>query len=338
MRFTAFSYAYPNARVKVKRGRLLSNSLMNNLIEASGVSDCIGVLENTEYSETLRGLTEVKEIDKALLEHQAKNENHLTKIAPENLANVLEEYLKKWDIFNLKNSLRAILNNKEYDVIPFGNLKKSKLKNLSSSATIEEYISKLSGTEYEFIQDKVTEFDPSKRGLLPIELELDKYYNEKLLKESKGNEETVKEFFGTKVDIKVIKLVLRLVMDKIPKEESEELTDIPVFRINDSTIQKILDSESISNAISSLSNTPYSQLTEKMTQVEKKSSLQPITHSLQTYQKEYSKKIYKREALGPGVILGYLGMKQNEIQNIRKITTLKEYNWKEEDIRRIVVS
>ncbi|AEF96176.1 V-type ATP synthase subunit C [Methanotorris igneus] len=342
-------FAYTNARIRSMEARLLSEDKLNELIEAGGINELIGFLDDTEYgpyiSEVMNELNDPIAIEKALNMHLADVYQTLSNISPDEAKKTLNLLAKKFDIKNIKTLLRAKfvgLNEEETFklLIPLGTIPVNKLRELSETKSVDEVVSGLEGTEYApVLSEALAKFEQT-GNLLPLELALDKYLLEKLWKTVgiEGKEKDLfKEFVGRMVDIESIKVILRGKADKLPSDVlSEYLVNIG-YELAPWKLKELADADSIEGVVSSLEGTVYAQiLADAMEEYEKTKSVYAFEKALDKYLVELGKKLSLRKPFGVGPIIGFITAKELEIRNLKIIIKGKLENLPPNQIRTLI--
>ncbi|WP_423791931.1 V-type ATP synthase subunit C [Methanocaldococcus indicus] len=338
-------YAYVNARIRSREGKLLDSNKLNELIEAGSFEEILGLLADTDYSEFIETL-EKKDpllVERAFDTYLANLYTFIYNISPDSAKKVLKILIKKYDIQNIKTLLRAkYLNLKPEEIhpllIPLGELK-DKLRDLTEVGSVEEIVRGLEGTEYfKILQEILPEYEQTKK-LLPLELALDKYYLESLKKEImiEGKEEDLfREFIGLLIDIENLKVLLKAKSDNLPADEIiKYLTDgyeLPLWKL-----KELAGASGIEGVISGLEGTSYSQiLAEKLEEFNKTKSVYVFEKALDNYLVDKSKRIALRKPFGLGPILSLIIAKESEVKKLKTIIKGKLENLNPEEIKSLV--
>jgi len=342
-------FAYTNARIRSMEARLLSKDKLDELIEAGGINELIGFLDDTEYgpyiSEVMNELHDPIAIEKALNMHLADVYQTLSTISPDEAKKTLNLLAKKFDIKNIKTLLRAKyvgLNEEETFklLIPLGTIPVNKLRELSETKSVDEVVSGLEGTEYApVLSEALAKFEQT-NNLLPLELALDKYLLEKLWKTVgiEGKEKDLfKEFIGRMVDIESIKVILRGKADKLPSDVLSEYLVNVGYELAPWKLKELADADSIEAVVSSLEGTAYAQiLADAMEEYEKTKSVYAFEKALDKYLVELGKKLSLRKPFGVGPIIGLITAKELEIRNLKIIIKGKIENLSSNQIRTLI--
>ncbi|WP_456471905.1 V-type ATP synthase subunit C [Methanocaldococcus sp.] len=331
-------YAYVNARVRSREGKLLDKSKISELIEAGSLEEMIGLLGDTEYSKYLANARDVLEVEKALNECLADLYKFLYNVSPNKAKEVLKILMMKFDIKNIKTLIRAkragLSPEETYKLlIPAGTLPIEKLKELCEMETPEEIVRGLEGTEYfKVLQNTTSPMD--------MELSLDKYYLEKLRKALmiEGKEEDIfREFFGTLIDIENLKVILKAKADGLSGEEIAKYI-VPGYELPDWKLKELAGAGGIEGIISGLEGTSYSQLlAEALDEYNKVKSIYVFEKVLDKYILDKGRNLSLRKPFSAGPIIGLIVSKELEIRNLKAIIKGKVENLKPEEIKSLLI-
>jgi len=322
-------FAYVNARVRSMESRLLDEHKINELIEAAGMSEFIGFLEDTDYGPYLsEASNDSLGIEKALNTHLAHVYQTLASISPDKAKKILRLFEKKFDVQNIKTLLRAKyvgLNAEETFklIIPLGTIPENKLRELCETKSIEEVLNGLEGTEYSKILSNELAMYEQTGKLISFELALDKYILEGLWK-SVGiegiSEDIFKEFVGAMIDIENLKVILRAKSDNLSSDDILNYILNVGYEIAPWKLKELAEAESIEGVISALEGTRYgSIISENLEEYEKTGSVYVFEKALDKHLAEVGKKLSLRQPFGVGPIIGLITSKEQEIKNLKII-------------------
>ncbi|MFQ6071751.1 MAG: ATP synthase A1 subunit C, partial [Methanosarcinales archaeon] len=214
-RGSARKYAYITARVRSMKRKLIPKETYPKLLQMD-IPEIIRFIEESEYrqdvDELARSFSGIDLLEHALNRNLAMTYRKLIDISQEEAKFLITEYLRYWDIWNIKTILRGKYYGASEEeildsVVSAGELRYRDLTSLVKIESIEEIIAELSNTPYYEI---LKNYDG---GVLSnIEDELDKLYYLRLLKsvgESQGDKLFLK-FIRTEIDIKNLQNLFRL--------------------------------------------------------------------------------------------------------------------------------
>ena len=324
-----FPYAYPNARVRARIGRLLSEKQLSEIIESDNVEEVQNYLRGfPEYAKYI----DQYPLEKALDTQLAESYDLLARISPDSSKKVFKALLKKWDIYNIKSLLTAKevgLSTEETEelLIPFGNIYED-LTRLVDVNSVTDVVAGLEGTVYtEILEDVLQEYE-AKQMILPLEAALDKYYLENILRTSANpsddNELMVHTYFGSIVDAINLKIILRSKVDGLNFGDISPYMISDGYQIRDWKLKDLMESEDVESVISALDGTDYAPiLNEALTKYLETGSLDQFEKSLDAYLTKTAKNFSLKKPFGVGPMLGFINRKENEIKNLKIIARAK---------------
>lgn len=325
------SFEYPNAVVKGKKGKLMSNQQIEQLARAESISGVRDILGETKYEEKIEHKNKYKGFERALREIEMKEEFRLLELSPTSLEPVLESYVKRWDFQNFKKALSEFFFDREYKYIETPDTDKEILNSISQSVSLQDLEDIIDQSDYPNIGEIINESDDKceifKNASTLINIE---YYTN-LMERAQERGASIEEYFGMKMDIKNIETILRAIKRDTPRDNVNQNL-LPPYKVSSDIIDRVLRSESLKESYSILEETKYGDV------ISEEDNLTKIKNKLRKMFKDFSKKLYLNEALGPGVILGYLTLMRSEIQNLKKIFRYKTADRSNEELNEILVT
>ena len=320
-----YPYTYPNARVRARKGRLITDKQYTEILESQNIE---------EVKNYLRGIPEYAKyidefpLEKALDTQLAETYDLIARIAPDNSKDAFKFLLKKWDIKNIKSIIIAKevgLNDEETLnlVVPFGELS-DKLNTLIDADSVDEVLNNLEGTDYApILEDAIPRYKES-GILLPIEASLDKYLLENLLRTAATPEDDntafLHEYIGNIVDITNIKIILRAKVDGLKFEDIEPYMISDGYQIREWKLKDLMESEDVSGVVNGLEGTDYApMLSDSLNDYTETGSIETFEKALENHINETAKKISLKNQFGLGPMIGFLNKKEKEIKNLKII-------------------
>jgi V/A-type H+-transporting ATPase subunit C len=320
-----YPYTYPNARVRARQGRLLTDKQYSEILESQNIG---------EIKNYLRGIPEYAKyidefpLEKALDVQLAETYDIIARIAPDNSKDAFSFLMKKWDIRNIKSLIIAKEDRLSADetmnlLVPFGELS-DRLNTLVDTDNVEEILNGLEGTNYApILEDALPQYKET--GLiLPLEASLDNYLLENLLRTAATPEDDntalLHEYVGTMVDIVNIKIILRAKTDGLKFEDIEPYMITKGYQVREWKLKELMESEDVPGVINGLEGTDYSPvLSDILNDYSVGDSIAPFETALDNYINEIAKRISLKNQFGIGPMIGFLNKKEKEIKNLKTI-------------------
>lgn len=336
------NYAYLATRVRAMKSKLVPKETYPRLMNM-GISEITRFIQETEYKreidELARTYSGVDLIEHGLNRNLAETFTKLIKISEGEPNHLITEYLRNYDVWNIKTLLRGKYYNASADeikeaLVSAGQLSYTFLSELAGKQSYSEVISVLESTVYYPI---LKEYDGT--NLSDIENRLDKmYYNGlfNVIGESKSKDRKLfAKFIRTEIDIKNIKTLFRLKKAGVSQDEIVDLIIDGGLELSKNNIQKLLplsyddfiqalDQYSFWDSISDAVNSDTDSLINVETQL--------IKHSLKS-----ASSFSHVYPLSIVPIMDYIISKRNEVNNLRIITRGKAANLSDEIIKNQLV-
>lgn len=324
-----FPYAYPNARVRARMGRLLTEKQLSEIIEADNVE---------EVKNYLRGLPDYAKyvdqypLEKALDAQLAETYDTLAKITPAGIQPIFKVLLQKWDVTNIKSIIIAkesgLSREETADLlIPFGELTGT-MDKLLDAKTVTDIITGLEGTEYaRVLDDALSEYENTGM-ILPLEASLDKYFLDNLLTAASNpadeSARVLHSYIGAQVDATNLSIILRSKVEGLKYDSIQPYIVPNGYQIREWKLKDLMEAEDVGGVISSLEGTEYAQiLADSLPEYTKTGSVAPLETALDEQIRKTAKALSMKIPFGIGPIVGYLNKKDKEIRNLKVITRAK---------------
>ncbi|MDI6842678.1 MAG: V-type ATP synthase subunit C [Methanothermobacter wolfeii] len=324
-----FPFAYPNARVRARIGRLINEKQFSEILETENLE---------EFMNYLRGLPDYAKyvdrfpVEKALESQLAETYETVSKIAPASIREPFRVNLKKWDIRNIKSLITAkdaglgaeeTLNL----LVPFGEIYET-LEALTDSETVQDVVAGLEGTEYApVLEDALSEYGETGM-ILPLEAALDRYYLENMMRAvgspSDDNTKLLHTYFGTQVDISNIKIILRAKADGLSYDDISPYMIQEGYQLREWKLKDLMEAEDVSGVISGLEGTDYGpMLSEALSEYSATGSISVFERVLEENLNRMARNFALKKPFGVGPMIGFLSRKEVEVRNLKVIARSK---------------
>ena len=315
-----FPYTYPNARVRARNGRLLSEKEFSEIVESQNVEELKNYLRGTaDYAKYI----DMYPLEKALDSQLAETYDSIARITPDNSKEIFRFLLKKWDIKNIKSIIIAkeagLSQAETLDmIVPFGELT-DKLDSLIEADNVTEVVNALEGTEYPKILEDAVPIYKETGLLLPLEDAMDKYILKNLLRTSAtpedDNTSLLHNYIGTMVDVANIKVIIRAKADNLKYEDIEAYMISDGYQVREWKLKELMEAEDVEGVISGLEGTDYAPLlSEAMSEFKETSSMASFESSLDNFVVKTAKTISLKNQFGIGPMIGFLSRKEMKLR------------------------
>ena len=144
--------------------------------------------------------------------------------------------------------------------------------------------------------------------------------------------ESVRRIFKKEIDSKNIIIIERLKAKKISKKSIRNYL-IPGGTLDRSAIDDLIESDKLSETIK-ISKDRFRKLQLEWSA---ESTLSDFEIALEKTIISEKLGLFNRSVLSIGVVLGFLLLKEEELNNLRKIAKAKEFNIPEDEVKRMLV-
>ncbi len=348
----ALKYGYSNARVKAMKSLLLKSGFFDDLVKTGSVEAMIELLHRTTYkgdfAEASVRYTGSELIELAAAKNFARTIARLIRITPKSDKAVVQALLLKYDLLNLKNIMHAKKIGKEYDevrpyLVPAGGLTEDDFRRLLKAdernifrevrrTVLGEHM--LSQSTADFSKGMRTKFLSALRSLdafMQMEAIIDAYsyvLMDKALSES-GNPdvEAIRRIIKREIDAKNV-----MIIERLKRHGRKDIRDhlIRGGTLNESMINRLIESKDLAQTAGIIRN----KFRKLELSGEELSDLEIALEKSIASQKSV---VFHRALLSVGVIIGFLLLKEEEVNNLRKIAKGKEFGMSEKDVNEMLV-
>ena len=332
------NYAYTTARVRAMKSKLLPKETYPRLINMQ-IDEITRFVRELEYKEDVDHLARFYEgadlIEHALNRNLAVTFTKLISISEGELNFLISEYLKKYDIWNIKTILSGKYCGASTDeileaVVAAGRLTYTFTSELAAKPTYEDVIASLSTSEYASI---LKDYDGT--NLSMIENRLDKKYYQDLftaIGDPKSKDRKLfSKFIRTDIDMKNLITLFRLKKYKVNDPETADLILDGGLRLKYKEVEKMMPL-AFEDFLTELEKTSYWE--------ELSDCCGPNMDSLTDVETKLKKLRLKTAASFSHVyplsivpIMDYILSKENEVNNLRIIIRGKAVGLSDEEIK-----
>jgi V/A-type H+-transporting ATPase subunit C len=329
-------YAYGTARVHAMKIKLFPQETYSKLL-VMALPELARFIEESEYKaevdELARKYSGTDLIEFATHLNLARTFVKLTEMTMGEPHELIVEYLRRWDIREIKTILRGKMYGASEEeilrvLVPSGELSIEFLQNLVRKLSVEEVIAGLKGTVY---YDVIKDIDYSE-SLMKLEDALDKFYYVRMvdLVSKKG----LSRYLGVvqmEIDVVNLKTLFRLKNAGISGSRVLEYILPNGLYLTGQEIENMANAP-FAEFVTLLSKYPYWDAISDIV-TERMESLSKIELRLDKYLNEH---VWKTSTFHPLTVLpmlGYMLSKDTEVENIQAIARGKEAGLSEDVIK-----
>ncbi len=337
---------YTYARVAVMRSKLIRKDDYYRLLKMK-LNDIIRFLQETEYKKEIDEMavsySGVELVELALNKNIVKTFNKLKRIAEyDGLRRVMEEYMKRNDIWNLKTIIRGRFTGQSEErikdlLIPVGELSESFLLDLLKKESIEDIIKAIDLPDQELVNQAIELFR-EKNSLFALENLLDRAYYEGAIEFSRKmprQGHVFRKFIENEIDTLNIKILLRMKKAGIEREEAERFLIPSGADLSVADLRKLAGAEDTDSLMGMLEKMGYAKITAAYDRSKK--DIAPVELKLSKQLLDDVILLLHTYPLSVDVILGYMFAKEIEARNIRMLIKGKQLGLQDEFIENELV-
>jgi len=359
MKSRTAKYGFINAKLRAGIEKLFTKQFFLSLLNADSIDQLIEMLRNTPYreaSEIYSSTGSLDDFERRVYSEGVYTIKGILRHVSDDVAHIVRALLIKYEIENIKYALRRLsyLERSAGSLFEKGFIENGIYLNeemvhrinwqeLIQSGSIDEMIRTLKNTPYQEILNVQLAETTEMKSTFDLEVALDRYYYSNLITAIRELEsfdrEIASRIIGIRIDIENIRTLIRI------KRYYRDVVSAPgkVFirggsRITDKIFVSGLESEVFPGPMAeSKKASVYFLDTEKHVDMSRTppSTLELLEVTL--------KKIFIREARKPlsgypftiGVILAFIFLKIDEIENLMAVTYAKAYSMDEVKVKAI---
>ncbi|MFB6190750.1 MAG: V-type ATPase subunit [Candidatus Nanohaloarchaea archaeon] len=308
-------YPYMYARVSAKRAKLLDTSDYDNLVKMQP-NEIARNLEEGEYRDEINELGArydgVELVELALNRNLSNMLSDLRKIAPQELADVITVYLRRYDLTSIKRLLRWKKSDRDVEIqdllLPAGELDLKELEELAE-LEFEEIVESINFPDSDV---NYQDYIGGRTELRKIEGLIDKaYYDELEMLAERVKSDKFRQFIYKELEHQNLSTSMRL---KKYGYSYDEIQEYLVARNGSSLVEEVGRAEDVEEAIEIVGSK----------RGVKGDRLEDIEHELEVQRLEKALTMLHTEPLGITSILGYIVAKIIEVKNLRMLIRAKQ--------------
>lgn len=342
-------YGYVNARVRGMRSHLLTRDFFMRLVESPPEPDALqSLLEQTIYRREINEaflLDPMRpDFDQALslnLIAAFRKIHEATGGEAHRLVGIL---LSRYDVQNVKAVLRGKKGNATPGeivslLIPVGGMRMDSLEQMAQQREIRDVINYMSAQQLNYariLAASYPTYQKKDQDLSVLEIALDKYHFESVMKELTGkdkNVEMVRTMISGEIDMRNISTLVRIRGLKLEDEEVENLW-IPRGMLSQEQFLALHRLGDIVQLVTEYPDPRYRKLLEKALAEYQEEDLVAFDRELEHELVRRGMAMSNVDVLGIGVIIGFIWAKQNEIVNLRIVLRGKMMDQPQAEIRK----
>jgi len=333
-------YAYITGRVRAMKTKLIPHEMYQRMLGME-IPEITRYLEETQYKEEIDTMAKdysgAELVEYATFANLAKTYRKLLQVSIDEPQFLILEYLRRWDIWNIKTILRGkFYGASEEDImkylVPAGELDPEFLEGLAKKERVEEVIQAFDGTDYYVA---LAQYDG--QMLSSVENALDKLYYFRMERAVGGTLSVggglLLKYVRKEIDVKNLVTLFRMNKAGIDASVIQDNL-IPGGKLHEELSR--MAGQSYNEFVRGLEGYPFWSAISDV--VGEEGGVSRIEARLRAYLVRYAWAISNYHPLSILPVLGYIVSKDTEVSNIRKIVRGKEAGLSAELIEEQVVA
>ncbi len=330
------NFAYACTRVKAKKRFLLSRDTYSRML-VMDVHEIGRFLGETQYREEMTKYASrysgANLVEVAITRNLARTYSDILSFTTGHLREMVGDYLKRWDTFNVKTVLRGKTTGVgEEDVmdtfVPAGSFSESYLRTLVQLGSIQELMDALSkepslGITPELVREVV---DTGRLAQLEDHLDKSMYYDLlKIIEETNLPDQLLRQFVRREIDVTNLKVLLKLKAERIPEDKILKYLIPGGLEYGMDKLKALAQAEGLSAIMEELEKSSmYEVIKGAVEKFKADQKLSDITIAIDKALIGTSEKFAHFYPLSVLPIVNYMIRKKVEVDNIRIIARGKE--------------
>lgn len=325
------SYPYINARVRAMKADLIPKGEYAKLAKM-GLPEIARYLQETRYKEEINEFA--PKYGGADLIEQAINKNightfsKLLDISTGEIRSLLEAYLGRWDLWNLKAIMRAKQSKisreeLELSLLSCGKIRGHQAEDLLKKEAVEDVLAAAAVKGYVAGAGDAEKAYKASGKISDVENILNKAYYDSLIEMAEGIPKQgalFRSFLKTELDIRNIKTILRLKREGFKKDDIMKHLIFPGERLGKSELSVLAAASSMDELGNALMKTYYGKaLGASLKKMKDTGSISPVQTALDKYWLLKAGLMLHQHPLSINPIMGFMISKEVEHKNLRLI-------------------
>ncbi len=341
-------YAFTSAYLKGEEARSLSAEHIDGMFQRSmSLQDILDSIRDTDIGEyllefTTGGTKTFDDTDTFLWTYFGGCLERLKRFEiPADMVRMLDSYIKKYDIANIKTSLRKVLSETPAEMSPLGTLySEGYLEALSDAKSIEEIFDVLESCKFDDYSAIVKDIKEKEgRSTFEGEFRLESLYFKTLRSSFKAMSDggVLVKSLGIMIDLANLQVVFRSALGKGNPGMGDFILE-GGHMLSPNTIKELL-SLTMTEIIGRLDATEYHQMAREISRsYEKEQTIAVVDKIMEGYRFRLLRELLSPRALSPCNLFWYLITKETELRNVRIIIKSLEDGIQLSDVRDYLIT
>ena len=310
-------FLYANAIVQSRSRKLIPESKMQNLIDCKSTKEFADSLQDTDYSNRLKGAKTITEVHQAVENTFLETIDELYAISPKKIRSLLDAYLMFYEVKVLKNLYKQKVMPKSFEalqeyIFPIGNIRPRLLEALQKTEDLTEMMVIMRESVYKEV------FTKEYKNALEFDVSLDNFVLQHFMKVSKKSKmydaKIMAAIMNTRFDIQNLLLLLQSLIRKSDQKGELMIKNETVLSRKSN---ELIAAESVEDFVEATNQTQYYDSMKKAFDgYSKDKSFSHFETWLMRYYKEFviSKDLHHIQ--GPFPLISFITKNEIEKRNL----------------------
>ncbi|GEM_PF-5870747 len=332
-------YAYSNARIRGMKSRLLDKREFERGCGLDDLSSFVGFLEDNGFLE----LFDLKEYSQGLVEqvlftHLVENRRVICGLSCDRCRDFMCERVRRPEITAIKGLINSKPENRASFEVALTHELRNRFNQLRDAQDMERLISLLEDTRYGEALTSAMEDYRKNRLTFPLIISLDKHHFSRLLTAMRSFDITERrlayEITGAEADLINIMTSLRT----LGMKDAKKYLLPHHHHIGWELLDDCIKSRDVSDVLDKLSATVYADsLNLGLKEYNETNSLFAFEKSLKKHFISMNRMMLTTKTFNISTLLSFLVLRENEIDNLRKIAVGLSNNLSEDEIKKLLI-
>lgn len=340
---TSAKYAFMSAYLKGAEAKIVTSEHISRMSKTPSLQDVLETVKDTDIGGYLEEavVKTFDDADKYLWKYFGECLERLKglKLVPADILKVLEAYIVKYDVLNIKAALQGISTGKKASLIPVGVIHgHGLLDELSRAEDVDAIKKVLVECKLGAYASALEEYAEGTKSKLLSEARLDREYYQRLLNVAKRIHDgsLLARAFSIMIDMANLQLINRAIIEGIGSE-ADEFVIGGGYMLSDKVAKDLL-SHKLADVPGALAGTQYRDIAEEVVaSYSRTKSITAVEEVIDKHEFRLLRETLSPRVLTPLVIAWYLIVKEIEIRNLRLVLKATFDNIPVEEIKDYLV-
>ena len=340
---TSAKYAFMSAYLKGAEAKIVTSEHISRMSKMSSFRDVLEIVKDTDIGRYLEEavIKTFDDSDKYLWKYFGECLERMKglKLVPADILKVLDAYIVKYDVLNVKAALLGISTGKKANMIPVGVIHgHGLLDELSGAENVDAVIKVLVDCKLGAYVSLLEEYTEGAKSKFLSEAGLDREYYQRLLNVAKRIHDgfLLAKAFSIMIDMANLQLINRVIIEGMGFE-ADEFVISGGYMVSDKVAKDLL-SHKLADIPGALSGTQYHGIAEEVVaSYSRTKSVTAIEEVIDKHKFRLLREMLSPRVLTPLVLAWYLIVKEGEIRNLRLVLKATFDNIPVEEIKDYLV-